>query len=77
MHAEVKSLQQTLGISYKDAAHRLFMAEVERLKVVDSASNRFRDLGHHIDSYIEMFDQSNRVDGVDDIDQNSTENGVQ
>ena len=31
-HAEVLALQEKLGISYKDAAHRLYMAEMERLK---------------------------------------------
>jgi hypothetical protein len=32
MHAEVKALQAHLGISYKDAAHRLHMAALEGLK---------------------------------------------
>jgi len=41
LHAEVKALQTTLGISYKDAAHRLFMAEVERVKMADSATHSF------------------------------------
>ncbi|KAF8799850.1 hypothetical protein BYT27DRAFT_7217388 [Phlegmacium glaucopus] len=31
-HSEVLVLQETLGISYKDAAHRLYMAELERVK---------------------------------------------
>ena len=31
-HAEVLALQEKLGISYKDAAHRLYMVEMERLK---------------------------------------------
>ena len=34
-------MQNTLGISYKDAAHRLFMAEVERIKKADSAAKNF------------------------------------
>jgi hypothetical protein len=37
----VKALQDTLGISYKDAAHRLFMAEAERVKKADSAEKSF------------------------------------
>jgi len=41
LHAEVKALQATLGISYKDAAHRLFMAEVERVKKADSAAKAY------------------------------------
>ena len=32
-HAEVKALQNKLGTSYKDASHRLYMAEVEKLKL--------------------------------------------
>lgn len=31
-HSEVLVLQEWLGISYKDAAHRLYMAELERVK---------------------------------------------
>ena len=41
LHVEVIALQETLGISYKDAAHRLFMAEVERIKKADSAAKNF------------------------------------
>lgn len=41
LHAEVKALQDSLGISFKDAAHRLFMAEVERVKRADSAEKSF------------------------------------
>ena len=29
-HAEVLALQDWLGISYKDASHRLYMAELEK-----------------------------------------------
>ena len=32
MHAEVRALQEHLGISYKDAAHRLHMAALEQLQ---------------------------------------------
>ena len=44
LHAEVEALQQTLGISYKDAAHRLFMTEIERVKKADSAAKGFSAL---------------------------------
>ena len=33
LHAEMLALQRTLGLSYKDAVHRLYMAEGEKLKV--------------------------------------------
>ena len=35
LHAEVVALQQKLGISYKDASHQLYMAELEKLKVAE------------------------------------------
>jgi hypothetical protein len=40
-HAEVIALQDRLGISYKDAAHRLYMAEVERMKVDEKMHKAF------------------------------------
>lgn len=40
LHAEIVELRDQLGISYKDAAHRLYMAELERVKKTD-ASARF------------------------------------
>jgi hypothetical protein len=44
----VKALQKKLGISYKDAAHRLFMAEVERVKKADSAAKSFAVIRHSL-----------------------------
>ncbi|KAM6491169.1 hypothetical protein JOM56_013408 [Amanita muscaria] len=32
LHTEVKALQERLGISYKDASHHLYMAEIQNLK---------------------------------------------
>ena len=40
-HAEVLALRERLGISYKDAAHRLYMAEVERLKADEKLHKGF------------------------------------
>lgn len=48
LHAEVKALQATHGISYKDAVHRLFMAESERVKKAASAANAFSELQKQI-----------------------------
>jgi hypothetical protein len=45
-------LQETLGISYKDAAHRLFMAEVEQVKKADSAAKSFGAVRRRIDDLI-------------------------
>lgn len=52
LHAEVKALQKTLGISYKDAAHRLFSAEVERVKKADSASKSFAAIRRSLQSVV-------------------------
>ena len=52
LHAEVKALQQTLGISYKDAAHRLFMAEVERVKKANSAKKSFAAIRRSLESIV-------------------------
>lgn len=48
LHAEVEALQKTFGISYKDAAHRLFMTEIERVKKADSAAKGFSALRKRI-----------------------------
>ena len=48
LHAEVEALQKTLGISYKDAAHRLFMTEIERVKKADSAAKGYSALRKRI-----------------------------
>jgi len=48
----VKALQNTLGISYKDAAHRLFMAEVERVKKAESAAKSFAAIRRSLDSVV-------------------------
>ena len=43
-HAEVLALRERLGISYKDAAHRLYMAEVERLKADEKLHKVFANI---------------------------------
>ncbi len=45
LHAEVEELQKTLGISYKDVAHCLFMTEIEWVKKADLAAAGFSALG--------------------------------
>ena len=41
VHAEVMALQEMLGISYKDASHRLYMAECEKLKTDEKTQKAF------------------------------------
>ncbi len=52
LHAEVKALQATLGISYKDVAHWLFLAEVERVKKPDSAAKSFAAIQRSLESLV-------------------------
>jgi len=64
LHAEVEALQTTLGISYKDAAHRLFMAEVERVQKADSAAKAFGALRRRMDDILseEIFPPISAID---------------
>jgi hypothetical protein len=64
LHAEVKALQKTLGISYKDAAHRLFLAEVERVKKADSARKSFAAIRQSLQSMV----TSDIIPPIDAID---------
>jgi hypothetical protein len=52
LHAEVLALQKMMGISYKDAAHRLFLMEVEQLKKADAATKTFSSIRSRIDNLV-------------------------
>jgi len=43
-HSEVLTLQQQLGISYKDATHQLYIAELERMTSNEKMFKGFRNL---------------------------------
>ena len=64
LHDEVKALQKTLGISYKDAAHRLFLAEVEWVKKAKSARKSFAAIRHRLQSMV----TSDIIPPIDAID---------
>jgi len=53
LHAEVRALQQELGLNYKNSMHRLFLAEVEKLKEQDKAKKVFLAIRHCIDSIMD------------------------
>jgi hypothetical protein len=44
LHAEIVSLRETLGISYKDASHRLYMTEWAKLKTDERTHKAFEVL---------------------------------
>jgi hypothetical protein len=48
----VKALQDTLGISYKDATHRLFLTEVEHVKKSDLAAKLFSAIRTSLESLV-------------------------
>ncbi|KAF8800760.1 hypothetical protein BYT27DRAFT_7116735 [Phlegmacium glaucopus] len=57
LHAEIKSLQERLGISYKDASHWLYMSELEKLKAEKDASKAFCNLKLQTDGAVKMFNE--------------------
>lgn len=73
LHAEIMSLRDILGTSYKDACHRLYMAEWEKLKRDDRMqkafsllTNRTREaLGNFQARLGELGREGNRTDNAD------------
>ena len=67
MHAEVIALQKTLGLSYKDAAHRLYMAEVEKMKAEKQSGNGYTKMRETIDNTIinEIYPPLTKIDSGD------------
>jgi hypothetical protein len=53
LHTKVKALQDQHGISYKDAAHRLYHAEVQKLSALSDAAAVFSNLHEGLDDAIE------------------------
>lgn len=53
LHAEIKALQQQLGLSYKDSAHRLYIAEVEKLKALNTGRNSVLEIRQRIDTILD------------------------
>jgi hypothetical protein len=55
-HAEVKALQNQLGTSYKDASHRLYMAEVEKLEQQDITLKTYATLKKRMERNLRSFE---------------------
>jgi len=53
LHAEIKALQQQFGLSYKDSAHCLYMAEVEKVRAFDTARKSFLEIWQRIDTILD------------------------
>ncbi|KAF8802832.1 hypothetical protein BYT27DRAFT_7215051 [Phlegmacium glaucopus] len=56
LHAEIQSLQERLGISYKDASHQLYMAKLEKLTVEQDAFKAFSNLKIRVKNALRTFD---------------------
>lgn len=54
MHAEVLTVREQWGLSYEDAAHRLYMAEVRKLEVLREAEHAFEALRERVDKTIDL-----------------------
>lgn len=65
LHAEVVALQAQWAISYEEAAHRLYLAEVRRLEAFRDAENGFRAVRERVDKTIacEICPALEKVDG--------------
>lgn len=57
LHAEVLALQEKLGISYKDASHRLYTAEIEKLALADAHHKAVSNLNARIKGYLEEINE--------------------
>jgi hypothetical protein len=64
LHAEVVALQNKLGISYKDASHRLYIAELERLKAADAKHKAFKNLDKRVEKYLEDLNMRFTLEGI-------------
>jgi hypothetical protein len=53
LHAEVKAMQEQYGLSYKDSAHHLYLAEVGQLKALDRAHKLFAAIQQRIDKVVD------------------------
>lgn len=53
LHAEIKAMQELFGLSYKDSAHHLYLAEISRLKTLDTAHKSFRVIRERIDKVVD------------------------
>jgi hypothetical protein len=63
IHAEVKAMQEKYGLSYKDAAHRLYHSEVQKLKAEDIAYRSMQEMNQQNSSIVQ--DLQMRIDGID------------
>lgn len=48
MDTEIKALRAKMGISYKDASHRLYMSTVEKLNIEHKCQRKFKRLTSHL-----------------------------
>jgi len=71
LHAEIKGLQDRLGLSYKDAAHRLYMSEVEKLRTERHAQRAILSIRTRLDNTIaeRIFPPISQLDSEDSFGQ--------
>lgn len=53
LHAEVLALQNQYGISYKDAANRLYLSEVARFKALERGRRAISSIRQRIDRLLD------------------------
>jgi len=68
LHAEVLALQETLGISYKDASYCLYLAKLEKLKVANEKYKAFKNLGNHLGKFVDNINEDFIQNPDDDLE---------
>ena len=53
LHAEIKAMQDQYGLSYKDSAHRVYLAEQARLQALANAHNAVLKIQERVDKILD------------------------
>ena len=55
LHAEILVIMSQLHISYKDAAHRLYMREIDKLKSKRQTERRYKNIKEQISNRMKTY----------------------
>ena len=64
LRAEVLALQERGGITYKDSSHQLYMAKLEKLKVVETSYKAFTNMDQQLNDYLKDLSKQFELIGI-------------